>query len=434
VKQVSVNVFAPSHAHAGQKEVLSALDRGDRFILLRAGRKFRKTSLLISACFEKAFETGLTCPYVAPNRTQAKNIAWDDHVARVLDELRLKGVPYKKNEVELSIKLPGGGKVQLLGVENKEALRGISNWGFFVGDELDDWAEDIWPTIIRPNLMTHKAQAILAGTPKGYRYMYSLEQSGNFTPFHFTSHENPDLDPAELNAMIEEYQKMGEGYYRQEILAEYEKPEGTVYREFDPERQVKRVPYDPNLPLHLSFDFGVNDPTAIIWIQPMGGEYRIIDYYEASNSDVGYFVQLVQSKPYKAPSLITADAAGRARSITTNTSPIDEYAKHGLHMKVKDGLHIPDQIRITHKYIKSMFVDESCDAFVTCLLNYKYPEKRSTLLNQENEIPIHDQFSHGMRALEYYFANIDGGWGDATGTTVQGVIRYNAQRKKAWSI
>ena len=31
-------------------------------------------------------------------------------------------------------------------------------------------------------------------------------------------------------------------------------------------------------------------------------------------------------------------------------------------------------------------------------------EKRSKL-NQENEIPIHDQFSHAMRAFEYWCVN-----------------------------
>lgn len=431
---VQVNIFAPTKPHEKQAEVLSALDSGSRFVLLRAGRKFRKTSLIISWLFEKAFETGLTCPYVAPNRIQAKNIAWDDHVQRILNELTAKGVPFKKNEVELSIKLSNGGKVQLLGVENKEALRGISNWAGFAGDELDDWTEDIWPTIIRPNLMVHKAPAILAGTPKGYRYMYSLEQSGIFTPFHFTSYDNPDLDREELEAMVEEYREMGEGYFRQEIMAEYVKPYGTVYEEFDMDRQIRTVPYDPNLELHLTFDFGVNDPTAIIWIQPNGGEYRVIDHYEASNADIGHFVSIIRSKPYKEPSYITGDAAGKARSITTNTSPIEEYRKHGINIMTKDGLKIPDQIRITHKYIKSLYVDSSCAGFVSSILNYKYPQKKETLLNQANETPIHDQFSHTMRALEYYFANIDGGWVENRQVNSRIITYSNKQKLKKWSI
>jgi hypothetical protein len=40
------------------------------------------------------------------------------------------------------------------------------------------------------------------------------------------------------------------------------------------------------------------------------------------------------------------------------------------------------------------------------MLNYRYPEIKDTARNQENELPIHDEFSHAMRALEYYAVNI----------------------------
>jgi hypothetical protein len=407
--EIRINVFAPTAPHKGQQAILDALDMGERFVLLRAGRKFRKTSLIISWLFEKAFETGLTCPYVAPNRIQAKNIAWDDHVSRILDELIEHKVPYKKNEVELSIKLPNGGKVQLLGVENKEALRGISNWGAFGGDEIDDWSEDIWPTIIRPNLMVHKAPAILGGTPKGYRHMYRLENSGLFKPFHFTSFDNPDLDPQELADMVEEYKKMGEAYYRQEVMAEYEKPVGTVYGDWDMERQYVPFAYDPNLPVHLTWDFGVNDPTAIWFIQPNGHEIRAFDYYEAANANLEHFTQVIAAKGYKVPAFEAGDIAGRAKDLTTGKSPIQELSRLGHHVRTNSIPDIPTQVRHAHKYIPRLYVSSSnpdCERIRDCIVNYRYPEKPTTVVNQSNEVPIHDQYSHAMRAFEYYCWNL----------------------------
>lgn len=705
---IEVNIFAPTHPHAKQQLVLDALDSGSRFVLLRAGRKFRKTSLMISWLFEKAMETGLSCPYVAPNRVQAKNIAWDDHVQRILNELTIKGVPFKKNEVELSIRLPNGGKIQLLGVENKEALRGISNWGaiacftgytpvltvngykridtieagdlaitpngirkiiragvrkhtnklveivlsngetikgtpdhkvltenglirldelcyhthiwttkhypllsskgssiglkravkhitdqglkakrgiftgkygrvigeiypmdassitktgtpsttisptlfvspqpsthqttsstesgktlkpsckelektypyllpmheamkgetkqdkdlivsdiwlqngtevrrvrsgianvlraigktclhikntvscamgntrhstptgqfsalsiaetrhivlpekvpvydltvehdhcYFAGsllvsncDEYDDWKEDIWPTIIRPNLITHKAPAIIAGTPKGYKNLYKLENSGIFKPFHFTSYDNPDLDPGELEQLVIESKQTGEGYYRQEILAQYEKPQGTVYEEWDMDRQWIPFDYDPNLPVHLSWDFGVNDPTSILFIQPNGHEIRLIDYYEASNGNIEHFVQYIASKPYKQASFEAGDIAGNARELVSGKSPITELNRLKHYVKTTQIPSVPVQIRHAHKFINRLYVSKSnpnCERFVHCLVNYRYPEKPATNINQSNEIPIHDEYSHAMRAWEYYCWNL----------------------------
>lgn len=409
MKSYQINTFAPGKPHDAQKIVLDALDSGQRFVMLRAGRKWRKTSLIISWLFEKALQTGLTCTYIAPSRKQAKDIVWNDHVIRLVNELKKNKIPYKPNETELSITLPNNGKVQLHGVENKDALRGISNWGAVGLDEYDDWEEDIWPTIIRPNLITHSAPAIIAGTPKGFKNLYKIEseqEKNGFKCFHFRSHDNPEISKDELGDLENEYKSMGMGYYRQEILAEYEKPHGVVYEEW-PMDNFREFSYDPVLPLYMSFDFGVNDPTAIHWVQRFEGEFRVIDYIEESNGDIGYFVQKIQSKPYKTPELICGDPAGKARSLTTNTSPIDEYAKKGIYIRTMDGVTLQDQIRITHKYMKSLFVSNKLSRVMHCILNYHYPDKKTSLVNQSNEVPVHDEYSHCMRALEYLFVNLD---------------------------
>ncbi len=401
----TINVFAPTHPHPKQLEVLTAIDNGSRFILLRAGRKWRKTSLIISRLIEGALETGLVYPYIAPNKLQAKNIAWNDHISRLLDHFKELGVPFKTNEAELSITFKNGGKVQLYGVENKESLRGISNWGGIGCDEYDDWEEDIWPLIIRPNLTTHKAWAIIAGTPKGKRGMWRMSQSGIFAEFHYSSYDNPDLSRTELDELAIEYKSYGEDFYQQEIMAEYIKPIGVVYKEFNEEKQVKEFNYDSNLPLHVAWDFGINDPTAMIWIQPYESEYRVVDYYEASDSSINHFVQVLKSKPYAPVSMHIGDIAGRSRSLVTGTSVIDELRKLGVFMRTNSIPDIPSQVRTAHKFIPQLFIKKqpSTERFIDVLNNYRYPDaKKENAINQSNEIPMHDQYSHGARAFEYW--------------------------------
>jgi hypothetical protein len=410
MSEVSLNVFAPTHPHAAQQKVLTSLDKGSRFILLRAGRKWRKTSLGISILFEGALETGLVYPYVAPNKLQAKNIAWNDHIQRLLDHLKEIGCPYKQNSAELSVTFPNGGKVQLYGVENKESLRGISNWGGIFCDEYDDWEEDIWPLVIRPNLIPHHAWAIVAGTPKGKRGMYRLELSGTFTPFHFTSYDNPDLQKTELDELAKEYKQYGEDFFQQEIMAEYIKPIGVVYKEFDEQTQLKDFEYDSNLPLHVAWDFGINDPTAMIWFQPYKGELRVIDYYEEKDVNIAHFVQVLKSKPYAEVSMHVGDAAGRSRNLVTGTSAVDELEKLGVFVRTNVIPNIPSQVRTAHKYIPQLFIKRCVETnrFVDVLNNYRYPaDKKESAPNQSNEIPMHDQFSHGARAFEYYCYEID---------------------------
>jgi hypothetical protein len=399
--------------HKGQREVLQ--DK-HRFKVVVAGRKWMKTTLMINWLFLQAIQNDLVYPYVAPFRQQAKEIAWDDHITRLLNSCERDKINYKKNESELSLTFPSGGKLVLLGVDNAEAHRGKSNWGAIACDEFADWELNIWPSIIRPNLIPHKAPGIIGGTPKGFDNLYEFYNAGlsdnpnrnpDFKSFHFTSYDNPCLDKEELKAMEIEYKEKGEDWYRQEIMAEFVKPYGTVYTDW-PIENFREVNYDPGLPLHITMDFGVNDPMAIIWIQTNGSEFRAIDYYEASNANIEHFIQVIRSKPYEEAELYTGDPSGKARSITTGTSPIEIMAQKGIFVRTTDNVKIPDQIRATHRIIKSLYVSNRLERLRDCIFNYRYPTKKETVINQSNEIPLHDEYSHAMRALEYYAVNIRG--------------------------
>jgi hypothetical protein len=286
-------------------------------------------------------------------------------------------------------------------------------------DEYQDWAEDIWGLIIRPNLSVHRAWAYISGTPKGLNILYDMFQRGNmnsktkmkdFKSFKYTSYDNPDLSVDELESMKLEYLAQGgEDYFRQEMMAEFIKARGAVYKEWDFSKRFIDFKYEPNLPLHVSFDFGVNDPTVIIWIQIYGSEIRIIDYYEATDANIEHYISVLNAKPYKKPELYTGDVAGYQRTLTTGTSPIEILNSKGIFLRTKTGVRIEDQIRATHTIMSRLYVKNTLNRVRDCLMNYRYPEDKNLI--KGNEIPVHDQYSHAMRALEYWvinFANIIG--------------------------
>ena len=56
-----------------------------------------------------------------------------------------------------------------------------------------------------------------------------------------------------------------------------------------------------------------------------------------------------------------------------------------------------------------MYVNKSnprTKRFVECILNYRYPKKPENIIEQSNEKPLHDEFSHALRAFEYYCWNL----------------------------
>lgn len=407
--EIKVNVFAPTKPHATQKVVL---DDPARFKLIRCGRKWRKTSLFTSWQMENALlcQKGLTYPLILPFQEQARETVWNDHVQRLLTEFNAKGLPIKINETALSVTFKhNNARFKLFGVNNEIALRSASKWGALALDEFDDFPSDVWSSVLRPNLMTHKAPAMVGGTPKGYRNMYKLENGGLFKAFHYTSHDNPDLDVEELESLVKEYKDKGEDYYRQEIMAEYTRPVGIVYGDWDLERHYVPFDYDPNLPVHLAWDFGINDPTVILFLQPNGHEIRLFDYYEKADANIEHFAQYINSKGYNVPAFEAGDMAGRARDLTSGKSPITELAKNGHFVRTAKIPNIPAQIRNTHKFINRLYVSKSnpaCERFVECLLNYRYPKKSDMVIDQSNEIPTHDEYSHALRAFEYYCWNL----------------------------
>lgn len=372
-----------------------------RYKVINCGRRAGKSTLTAVEMIRYAHENkNSTVWYIAPTYRQAKQIMWS-----MLSELIPEALIYRKNETELIFFLKNGSRIELKGAEDPDKLRG-ARIDLAVFDEVaffTRWVE-VWK-VIRPTLADSQAQCWFISTPNGFNHFYelSLKRGSDWVYYHFTSYDNPHILREEIDQAKED---MSEEEFSQEWLGVFTKPVGIVYRDWDMESRFIKLEYDPNLPLHLSWDFGVNDPTAVVFIQPNGNEFRIIDYIERSDASLDSIISEIRSKSYPKPSLETGDIAGRSRELTTGKSPIDILRKHGHFVKTSKIPTIEDQIRNTSKFIQQLYVDEvNCQRVKDCILNYRYPTKNENLINQSNEHPIHDQYSHIMRAIEYYFWN-----------------------------
>lgn len=386
-----------------------------RFQLIVTGRQVGKTYTVVNELIRRALTTtGTRNWYVTNDYKQAKRNVWDLFLQLVPKEANASF-----NASELSISFPNGSKIELVGVENAENLRG-AKVHFMVLDEYDDFPKSTFPVVLEPMLTTTNGAVWFVGTPKGYRNLYSLYHSRD-TDLSVSRVPACTLDDTGRTvtsvlssyASIEAIQKALDraletgtfDKFAQEYLAEFTKPAGAVYKAWNIDH-FRPFQYDPALPLHVSFDWGVNDPTAIIWIQPSKTEIRVIDYEEFRDGSVERIAQVVRSKPYKTPDLYCGDPAGEARSQTTGTSPIQMLREYGIYVKVKHGVKIADQIRKAQGFISRLWVaNPQAARFRDILINYRYPEKKESAVDQSNEKPIHDEWSHGARAFEYWAVN-----------------------------
>lgn len=408
-KAVPINCFAPGEAHAGQLEVMND---PARFKLLRCGRKWRKTSLLVSWLFEGAIasKNGGTFTFIMPYLSQAQTDVWNDHVQRVLTEFDKKGFSYRKTEKPMSVELLNGSRVIFLGADNEKSLRSASTWKRVAIDEYDDWKSfRIWESIIEPNLMVHQAPVIIAGTPKGKLNMYKLELEGDFKVFHYTSHQNPELSRDEITRLENKWRKKGEDYFQQEIMAEYIKPAGVVFPEFNINTHVIE-PFEipSHWDIYRSIDLGQNNPTGCLWIavDPESNYYCIDEYYETDKS-TGEHAEKIMLKTGKRNIKATIiDENGLGKQLLLDYNSYGLKAMGQKHAPVTDGIaRLKEKIKqnpFTGK--PSFFIfKQRCPNLIMELENYRWEESKDDFYQKEKPMKGFDHLIDCARNLAITF-------------------------------
>ena len=201
-----------------------------RFKVVAAGRRTGKSRLaawrlIISALSEKKGQVF----YVAPTQGQARDIMW-----QLLLELG-HDVIASAHVNNLQIKLVNGCTISLKGADRPETMRGVS-LKFLCMDEYADMKPEVWEQILRPALADQKGEALFIGTPMGRNHFYdlytyaSVSDDPTFKGYHFTSYDNPLLDPDEIKAA---QKSMSAFSFRQEFMASFEAHGSELFKEED---------------------------------------------------------------------------------------------------------------------------------------------------------------------------------------------------------
>lgn len=222
--------------HPAQMQILNSRKR---FKVVAAGRRFGKSRLAAWLLLIMALQsTEKDVFYIAPTFQQAKDILWG-----MLKELGNEVIT-SAHENTAVLTLVNGRKIYLKGSDRPDTLRGVGLF-FAVIDEYADMKPFVWEQIIRPALADVKGSALFIGTPKGRNHFFDLYEyadSGedpDWEAFHFTSYDNPFLDPAEIEAAKK---SMSSFAFRQEFMSSFEaaasdifKPEWIKYSTEEPE-------------------------------------------------------------------------------------------------------------------------------------------------------------------------------------------------------
>ena len=199
-----------------------------RFKIIAAGRRTGKSRLAAWTLIIEALQTEKGHVwYVAPTQGQARDIMWTTLLE--LGHTVIKG----RHVNNMQITLVNGAMISLKGADRPETMRGVS-LKYLVMDEYADMKPQVFEQILRPALADQKGRAMFIGTPMGRNHFYELYKLGDsgkdehYKAWHFTSFDNPLLDPAEIEAARG---SMSSFAFRQEFMASFEAAQSEIFKD-----------------------------------------------------------------------------------------------------------------------------------------------------------------------------------------------------------
>lgn len=360
--------------------------------------------------------------HVMPSYKQAKLVAWE-----MLKDFARPIPGHKFNESELLVVYPNGNRVQLIGADNPDSLRGPGLSGLSL-DEFSQHPANVFGEILSKALADHLGYCIWSGTIKGHDQLYQLYQAAKDDPEWFALWQDVDESLAKeegatitalTRAMDDDRKLVLNGIMSQAEFDQewYLSPEaaikGAIYgkllAEARKEGRVTRVPHEPTLPVNTDWDLGMGDSMAIWFSQSLrSGEVRIIDYVEDSGEGFPYYIKILHDKrdqlgysygDHWAPHDIAV------RELGTGQSRLKTASDLGLRFKMTPrltsataGAEQEEGINAARMLLPKCWFDaERCKAGLEALSHYRRDFNQR--LNEFKATPVHDWSSHGADAF-----------------------------------
>lgn len=271
---------------------------------------------------------------------------------------------------------------------------------------------EIWVTFNTRFKFDHIYQLFIANTPPPGSWVQKVNHQDN--PY-FTD-TLAEMMAHERDTDYEKYLHIWEGELK--ILAQGA-IFGTQVLKAREENRFCKIPIATGSPVYTFWDLGRNDHTAIWFMQNIGKEYRMIDYYENRLKDIPHYCRVLlgqaSEKEMRECGISATDNARRSEYIyNSHFMPHDidtvvlgmdknrkqQFTEGGIKPIVKVP-RIPvknDAIEMARNVFSQVWIDtERCEKGIECLSNYRYEynDDRDT----HNLTPFHDWSSNGADAF-----------------------------------
>lgn len=167
-------------------------------------------------------------------------------------------------------------------------------------------------------------------------------------------------------------------------------------------KRITRVPYDPSKPVSTFWDLGRRDLTAIWFVQQVGFEFRVLDYYENRGQLLPHYLAVLQQRGYVYDThWLPHDAQNKLLGAQHTIEEQVRAANTGRVRIVPKG-SVANRINAARTVFPRCFFDEErCGPVgLMRLRNWRYEVDPDT--GQWSANPLHDDNSNGADAFTYF--------------------------------
>jgi len=368
-------------------------------------RRAGKTFYVIGKMVVRALSTAkrdYRAFYVAPSYKQAKAISWD-YLKSFVGPIPGTAI----NEAELRVDLPNGARIQLLGAESYDTLRGRYADDICI-DETAQVPSTAWTTVLSPMLADRKGRATFIGTPAGRMnlffdlWQYAAGDDGEWGRSLLTYRDTNVLDEGEIARMR---RTMREEEFAQEMECSWNAAlRGAYYAKemsaMETAGRVTSVLYDRTLPVTAAVDLGWSDAMVVGFWQHTGTEHRCLMAKAYEQTAIPDMIADWRTLPFPIDHVVLPHDA-RVRELGTGKSRQEVFHSLGCETSIAPSQSIHEGINSVRDLLPNTWLDaEGCKTLIEAMLAYR--SEYDEVKNVHRLTPIHNWASHWADMVRYY--------------------------------
>jgi hypothetical protein len=242
------------------------------------GRRFGKSTMAGSDLAPKIFMPKKMFWIIGPTYDLAEKefrVLWDALIIKMQmgKDKRVKKA-YNKKQGNMWLEMPWGTRVECRSADHPENLVGEALDGAIMSEAAKQ-KQETWERFVRPALSDKRGFCDFPTTPEGFNWLHGLWQRGHDPSFEhydswsFPSWANSVVFPGGRNdpEILAVERESTPEWFAQEYGADFASFVGKIFPEWDEKLHVQRVPFDPNLPNYMAFDWGYTNPLAAVEFQ-----------------------------------------------------------------------------------------------------------------------------------------------------------------------